>query len=180
MLAHSPVLRRHFAPLRTREAGIPGGILPHPDIPFFGQKREILDREAQRPGGPGTARTAGAEGEKGDRLIFRTYFPDPPRAKPEPFIDAEKYLCPGKNDPRRENPGGDERSSAARSVSLEADSGSEAKHPGILNRQDVSDRADRSGRVVVAEQDRVRVENVEHVDHEGDVRLGCERQDFLG
>src|SRR5439155_22398108 len=74
MLAHSPVLRRHFAPLRTREAGIPGGILPHPDIPFFGQKRELLDREAQRPGGPGTARRPRRGAQKGLGLFFGPIF----------------------------------------------------------------------------------------------------------
>ena len=124
------------------------------------------------PGGRGWGRKRG-------QTYFSDLFSGPATREARAHRRGKISLSRKKRSPPG-NPGGDERSSAARSVSLEADSGSEAKHPGILNRQDVSDRADWSGRVVVAEQDRVRVENVEHVDHEGDVRLGCERQDFLG
>src|SRR5204863_9698134 len=92
MLAHSPVLRRHFAPLRTREAGIPGGILPHPDIPFFGQKREILDREAQRPGGPGTARRPRPGAKKVTDLFFGPIFRTRNEGSKSPYTRINKSV----------------------------------------------------------------------------------------
>src|SRR5438876_7374969 len=49
----------------------------------------------------------------------------------------------GQKTPRRDHPGGDSISERTRSVSLEADASSEAQHAGVLDRQDVSDRADR-------------------------------------